>query len=304
MSTDKEIQAIIKATDTAIEKFQGRIPAIQRLITNEIELLLKELKISNGILSNDITNLRIIGQIQSKVNSIILNDKYSDSVKDFISSFSTIADMQQAYISKISSENPNFAYLEQLKSMSIVSVVKSLTEDGLRANISNKISDILRQNITTGASYHELRTQLSDFISTNESGIGALQRYTTQITTDAINQFNGQYLKSATDNLFLRWSMYVGSNLTTTREFCRHLTKKKYVYQPELQGILNGVIDGEEVEINDSTELPNGMIPGTNTSNFQVYRGGYNCGHQYVPVADEFVPINIRNTAYSKYGKL
>jgi hypothetical protein len=37
------------------------------------------------------------------------------------------------------------------------------------------------------------------------------------------------------------------------------------------------------------------MIDGTNSSNFIIRRGGYNCGHQLVPVAEEAVPLEIRS---------
>lgn len=296
---------ILKITDSiqmAIDNLQKSIPAVQNGIASEIELLLRSLELKGDRIANTITNLKVIGQIQSKINNIVLSPAYIKAVKEFTDAFNEIAARLNDYFRLVSPDFRPTDVLNEIKRQSIESVVRGLTEDGLRANISGKLTDILRQNITTGASYMDLRNQLADYIKTNSSGTGALQKYVTQLTTDALNQFNGQYMASVTQSLDLQWHMYVGSNLTSTRPFCDLLTKKKYIFEPELKEILKGNIDGQHVHINDKTDLPDGMIPGTNANNFQVYRGGYNCGHQYVPVAEQFVPLDVRLAAYAKYG--
>lgn len=41
MSTDKQINEIVETIESAVKKFQSKIPGIQSNIANEIELLLK-----------------------------------------------------------------------------------------------------------------------------------------------------------------------------------------------------------------------------------------------------------------------
>jgi hypothetical protein len=89
--------------------------------------------------------------------------------------------------------------------------------------------------------------------------------------------------------------MYVGSNLETTRDFCDHLTEKKYIHESELPDIVAGKIDGYQCPLNPKTKLWAGAIAGTTVDNFIVYRGGWNCGHQLMPVNEAAVPENIRN---------
>jgi hypothetical protein len=91
------------------------------------------------------------------------------------------------------------------------------------------------------------------------------------------------------------WYMYVGSNLTTTREFCKRLTKKKYIHKSEIPTILSGDIDGHKCTINKKTGLPAGLIEGTTPENFEILRGGWNCGHSLIPVSTEAIPESIRN---------
>ncbi len=108
----------------------------------------------------------------------------------------------------------------------------------------------------------------------------------------AISQYAGENNKLMTDDLGLEWFEYVGSNIETTREFCEHLTEKRYIHKSEIKTILKGKIDGHQCEIYEKTGLPKGMIEGTNEQNFQVNCGGWNCRHQLVPVAKEAVPKN------------
>ncbi|MBR1480836.1 MAG: hypothetical protein IJ609_02780 [Paludibacteraceae bacterium] len=101
-----------------------------------------------------------------------------------------------------------------------------------------------------------------------------------------------------TDDLGTQWFMYTGSNKETTREFCEHLTAKKYIHRSEIPTILTGKIEynGEvhQCAIYPKTNLPYGMIEGTTPENFQCNCGGWNCRHQLVPVADAVVPASLR----------
>jgi len=302
MSTEKQINEIVETIEKAITKFQSKIPTIQSNIANEVELLLKGLDLKGENIANTVKNLKAIGAIQNKINKIILSPEYIDAVKDLVATFNTVEKLQNQYFESVSDKFKPSALLNEIKTQAINSVVQYLTEDGLRANITNKVTDILRLNITTGASYKEMRAQLSDFITANKDTVGVLERYTSQITTDALSQFNGQYSQTVTQSLGLKWHIYAGSLLTTSREFCVHLVKKKYVYEKELPEIISGEIDGVKMKLNPKTDLPLGMIDGTNKDNFPVLRAGYNCAHGYTPCNENFVPVKVRIEAYNKYG--
>ncbi|MDO4813433.1 MAG: hypothetical protein Q3995_07960, partial [Eubacteriales bacterium] len=115
----------------------------------------------------------------------------------------------------------------------------------------------------------------------------------------SLSQFTGQNNKLLTDDLGVEWFMYVGSTMERTREFCQHMTAKKWVHVSEIPEILKGHIEYEgevhKCKIYAKTKLPSGMIEGTNEDNFQVNVGGWNCRHQLVPVAAAAVPEEIRN---------
>lgn len=123
---------------------------------------------------------------------------------------------------------------------------------------------------------------------------GSLTKYARQIATDSVNQFNASYNQKVSDDLGLTWFQYVGSLLTTSREFCIEMTKKRYFHISEVEEMLKGNIGDVHVHINPKTKLPDGFIEGTTKQSFFINRAGYMCGHQIFPVPMAAVPADIR----------
>lgn len=294
MPQQQLINQLVKTIDDAITKFHQSIPGIQDQMLNDVQLLVKDLDVyADGSIKNSVKNLQIIGRIKSKLQDIVLNDNYLQEVADFTKAFDEVKVLQNKYFNSVSDEFTPFKLLDEIQKQSINSTIVSLTEAGISSNVTEYIQDILRTNITTGGNYQQLSNQLRDAIITNDKGQGALERYTRQITTDSLNQYSAQYIHAVADDLGFDWFMYIGSNLATTRTFCDALTKKKYVHRSEIPEIVKGFIDGKQIPIYKKTGLPAGMVDGTNANNFFIYRGGYNCGHQFVPVPKAVVPLSI-----------
>ena len=153
---------------------------------------------------------------------------------------------------------------------------------------------------STGGSRADFVEQVREFMLNTDAGDGKLVRYTKQIVTDSLNQFSANYNATLTDDLGLVWYKYDGSLKDTSRPFCDALIAAKkscmpYIHVSQLEEIVSGNICGEQVPIYDKTGLPQGMIAGTNASNFRVNRGGYNCNHQLYPVSAAVVPKELRD---------
>jgi hypothetical protein len=296
---------ILKKIDAAISKFQKRIPAIQRAIFADLEDYLKKLDTSNGRIKTTVANLRIINSIKSRLQKIILSPEYIRDVKEFAKAFNEITVLQNEYWRQVESSFKPKTFLKEVRNQAIADTVRNLTESGIGATISEQIATILRNNITAGGSYSELTRQLRESIldTANE---GSLQKYTKQITTDAINQYNAQYTQAVSSDLGFEWFAYQGSDILTTRPFCDAMTDFRYFHISRVPDLLKAkdlyyMKDGKKtkVPIYDKTKLPHGMIPGTNSANFFVNRGGYNCGHQIRPVSAALVPADIKEQTFS-----
>jgi hypothetical protein len=292
---EQSIKDILSTIDSAIANFQDAIPDIQKMVYDELQPLIKQLQIKNGKLLNNLENLKLIGTLKNKLEKIIISGEYKKSVQSFIDSFSAVSNLNNDYFAQFNKKYKPKNTLPIIKQLAVESTINDLIGQGLNSNIIAPIQKILQQNITTGGSYANFQDVLRNHILSNETGEGNLQRYTKQITTDAINQYNAQYGETIAQDLQFNWGRYVGSNITTTREFCTYLTAKQWVHKTELAEIIKGNIDGHECKISKTTNLPIGLIADTNADNFKVRRGGYNCGHQFFWLPDSSVPPDMIN---------
>lgn len=297
MTGDKEIQAIIDRIDKAVTDFQAAVPNIQKDLFREVQSRIQKLEIKDGSILGKVANLKILSEIEAKLERIVLTPEYKEAVKKYIDTFSEIEKLQQKYFAAFNYKFKPSKTIGIIRSIAVQKTVNGLMSQGLQVNVLSRVSEILNSNITTGGSYADLNDQLRNSLLTNETGEGSLERYTKIITTDAVNQYSAQYHEALAQDLDFNWGRYVGSNIKTSRAFCLALTKKEWVHKSELTQVVKGNfqefkdIDGR---IYPKTNLPSGMIAGTNETNFKVRRGGYSCGHQFFWVADSAVPAHIK----------
>lgn len=286
----QSLNKLLTIIEDAIAGFQKKMPSIQARIFDDLQEQLHKLKIQNGKVLANVENLKIIGGIKNRLESIIMDDRYIQEVQKFIGAFEMVGQFYNEHFSSFNEKFKPAKTIPIIKQLSIDATINSLTEAGIISNIIEPISDILRTNITTGGSIADMNNQLRDYITNNETGEGKLERYSKQITTDAINQYSANYNQAIATDLGLEWFMYVGSNLTTTRPWCEAMTKLKYIHISQIPNTIKGIVGDEKVPLSSKTGLPAGMIPGTTVNNITVYRGGYNCGHQLVAVDEVAVP--------------
>lgn len=284
-------------------KFQGELPFIENQIYKRIQLLIKDLDIRNGVILNSTANLKIIGKIKTEIENAVLTPKYLKAVQEFVNVYDQIALLQQKYFkTNFDQKITPAAKLDELKKQAKFAIAQKLTGAGLEANVIEQIQDLLRKNITRGGSFTDMSFQIQELVVSGDGHPGKLAAYAKSIVTDGINEFSAQYHEIISVDLGLFWRMYVGSNIATTREWCKHMTKKKYVHSKEIPVVLSGMIDGHQVRINPITELWYGAKLGTNENNLYLNRGGHNCGHQFNAVSEVVVPTEIRIATYTRLG--
>jgi hypothetical protein len=299
------IKDVIDTLDKAADGFDSIANAEQKKIYEEVITLAKDLETDIfGKVKQTITNLKRLNQIKAKLAALSKDKEWVAGIGKFVKYFDILQRQQNAYFSTAfpqltlgeSAKKRN----EMIKQIAVNNTIEALMGDGLKANVTDKLNDILLRGVTSGAKWADLQQELRDHLMGKEGGQGAFARYATTYATTALSQYTGQNNQMMTKDLGLEWFMYTGSNIETTREFCEVLTKKKWIHKSEIPTILQGKIempDGEvvEVAIYDKTGLPKGMIADTTPENFQCNCGGWNCRHQLIPVADAVVPKSVRD---------
>jgi hypothetical protein len=265
--------------------------------------LIKGLETDGDTLLNTIANLKKINQIKIRLEKLIVDPVYKKALKKFVQSYNDIAAVNNQYFASITSDFTPAKSLSILKNTAVHSTINNLTEAGIDVNVTGLIKRILWKNISAGGSYADLTDQLRSFMLGNDKVDGALMQYAKTYTTTAVNQFSAEYNKSIADDLGLEWYVYTGSLLTTSRPFCIHAVDKKYIHISEFPALLQGDF-GElgKVRLNKKTDLPEGMMEGTNPENFPRRRGGWNCGHQLIPIATLIVPKNVQDKVYASFA--
>jgi hypothetical protein len=289
MPTPNDIEAITNELENFTKVYSKKMQATEKEIYQKLVNRLKSLTTdSQGNIKQTVSNYRIITQSKMDMRKILSGKDYINNVSSIGSEINTITNMQSAYFASVF---PKFAapvLINELKSQAIISTVESLTESGINETLVKKASKIIADNIKSGRNFTDMTKELEDYIKGNDKVEGRLTSYSKQIINDTMSQYAGNYTKLVTDDLGLEWFEFVGGLMRDSRPMCIKLHKKHWIHQSEFTGITNGIVDGEDV----STQ---GFIDGTDASNFQIYRCGYNCQHLVVPVSELAVPKELRN---------
>lgn len=289
-----QIDDILKTITDANKQFASSLDKSQARLLAEALDLVRTLDIRNGKIAPSIANLKLISNIKAKLSKAVVNSDYIKSVKDLVGNFDTIQATQNIYFTPMLAKSSTVKKQNLIKQISIDNTVSQLTEAGLGANVTDEIRNKLLKSVTSGAQYNDLVAEMTQYLTDTEESPGALSKYAQTYVNTSLNQFAGNNNKLMTEDLGLEWYRYVGSNKETSREFCIHLEAKDYVHVSEIPEILRGHIDGHKCKIYPATGLPYGMIDGTTPDNFMANRGGWNCGHQLIPVMAASVPASAK----------
>ncbi len=307
MNAQDRINALTTVIQQRVDGFNESIPEVEKRLYKRLLELLKDLKVVNNRVANGVENMSKINKILPELEKVIMDAGYQGKVSDFVQAFDEVAKIQNNYFASLNVQFSPPRVLKQLHKANVDWTVDKLTTNGINAGFAPAMQDILTRAMTTGAEYSELTEQVREFVMSGKGGDGALLRYSRQVTTDSINFFSANYHQTITSDLGLKWRMYTGSLLETSREWCKLMVEKRYVHEAELTDCITKEIDGVEVGSEDlpiykKTGLPRGLMAGTDQDTVKVNRGGWQCGHQWVAVTESMVPLNIRIATYDKYG--
>ncbi len=305
---------ILSEIKRSVKAFQRTIPATQRAMYDAISIELRDLDLNaDGFIKPTVKNLKVIRDIKSQLQQIIVSPEYIKDVRLFVESFNTITELQNEYWKGVEKTFKPKPILRQIRTQTIRDTVQHLTTIGIEANVTNAVSDLLKLNITTGGSYKSMQDAIGKQLLTTETP-GLLEKFTTTITKTALNQYNRQYTQTTSNDLGFEWNSYQGSEIETSRGFCQAMVENnRYFHISQVPLLLQGkdalgnvlryhdFKTGVEktVTLNPKTNLPSGFIEGTNMANFYTNAGGWGCQHQPRPVPERNVPVAVREQVYS-----
>jgi len=301
-------QKILKEIKRALARFDKKIPAMQSELYKLMLAEIKRLDTSGDTVKVTVKNLSILASIKNKLNRLILNPEYRAEVKEFAKAFNSVYALQFDYWKEADKTFKPRPLLKAVRNQAITDVVGQLTTQGISANVSDNLIQILRTNITAGGSYKDLAEQLRQSLTNTPESKGILDRYVKTVATDSITQFNRAYTNIVSSDLGYEWYSYGNTEIETSRPFCQSMVERhNFFHVSQVPDMLKGLwlgarmrydsnVKGEgekTVDIYDKTGLPYGFIAGTNAENFFVRCGGYQCKHSLDPVNVRQVPADL-----------
>lgn len=272
--------------DNELNRFLEGVEKSQKGIFNKLLTIVKEVDISDGQIKQTVRNLKLLSRIRKTIENEILTDAYVKRSESLLNQFPAIASLNNGYFNVIeSSFSANKELYKEVINTSIQATRNSLLGAGIDENVINPIVQIVDDSVTTGARYVDMIDELRVVIQGTDEIQGRLMRYSQQITTDGLNQFNGAYNQTIANDLDLEWFFYSGGVRATSRDFCKKRAGK-YFHKKEI-----------EEWANDKWQ---GKAKGTTKSSIFKYRGGYNCYHIFKPTTIDSVPKYVVNRVKKK----
>jgi hypothetical protein len=276
--------------DHEVERFLTGVEKSQKGIFNRTLAIIKELETNaDGSVKQTVKNLKLLAIVRKGIEQEVITDAYKLRVDSLSNQFPAVAKLNNEYFQSIEAAfNPNRELYNQTVKNSVNTIRASLLESGVDENVINPIVKIVDDSVTNGAQYADMVDELRTVIKGDPERLGQLLRYSQQITTDGLNQFNASYNETIAKDLDLEWYYYSGAKRRTSRPFCKKYAGK-YFHKKEVEDF-GARKDLDGTSLCSGPDLCQGRVKGTTKSSIFRYRGGYNCKHVYKPTLIDAVP--------------
>lgn len=271
---DKLEDAILEA----VESLKTSITAGSSEIAEALQDLVAMFEKRGVFIKQTSANVRLLNEISRKIDTILDKSVLPLSTKELLKELPANADLVNGYFSAMFKEfsvsNPIYKAVTEFY---VNYTANAMIGQGVNQHFKQGIIDILRQGVKNGISTSEAKKQILKYVVEDDK----LAKHASQVASDALHQYNAEYTQTLTHDLGLEHYYYKGTKIDTTRSFCA-TRYGKYFTKKEVQDWAGQNWDGK--------------IPGTNSRNIFLLRGGYSCRHLLVPVSEEVYKARVGAT--------
>lgn len=274
----KSIESLVDEKDNFIDAAENGLiddfDPIENAIYNAAIKEVNKMDQEDGKVKFSEANLIILSYIAEAMIMAMQKSDYPSKVQEYIGSFDKVG----RYNIRIQNRLNGLDIAEMQEAVAPIQgqiaqqVLNGLTGQGINTQFVSPVTETIYKNIVSGASIDDLKNALQTLIKSDTQRLGLFKRYVSQISRDAIMQYEGQINAYFSTKYDFNAYLYVGGLVRDSRPQC-------VVWNG--MGILPKATLGEEIA--KAYISGSGMIPGTTVENFAVYRGGYNCRHTAIP---------------------
>ncbi len=277
-SVDKVISEGDDIFNKAETSFEKKVRASEQLIFEEIMTLVQELNIQAGRIKNDADAQRLLLSLENKIRAAFENAGYNKAVYDLLPNFDAIAKNKIELQDVLNGKRVTNKQIDPIKRLAVQGTIDNLLGAGIAKDFIYPLRQELYRQSLVGGTIKQAEAGIRKYILNNKGGDSTLIRYANQVATDGLNQYAGTIENKIKDEFNFNAYRYVGSIIKDSRCQCRYWVEQGKISDSDLAGQIKIALDGGKL----GNCTCSGMIPGTNTSNFGIYRGGYKCRHKAI----------------------
>ncbi len=209
--------------DKLLAQFEKKIPDANKQILQDLYDFSAQLKKrTDGTLVPSVENLKLIDKYYSmNFDKVIGNSDYGTAVNKFVQQFKNNTGFINDYFSTVAvTFNDNKALYQQIIDTNIDLTTDKLIGSRVDANFSYPIKQLLKENVKNGTNTINLRKTLENHIIGTSDNPGALLRYSKQVASDSVHQYNRNYIQTISNDLGLKYYYYRGTKIADSRPFC------------------------------------------------------------------------------------
>lgn len=268
---------LIKFTEKVLNEYQPALTEIEKKLFNDLIVLLGSINFTE-MADVDVANL--VAEIDKIYEIAINNPNFVNDTRLFLKNFDKVRERALEMHKEVSDLKYTPEFYDNLNRQQKFLVDKTmygLKQGGLKKYFVEDAKQIILEAAELGYSAKQVERRLRDRLLSSPGKDSYYMRYATQLSRDSINQYNGQINQMVQDEYKMDMIRYVGSLVDDSRPFCKHVRKdlKGRIKISELDELLN------------QYEKSPGLMPNTDTGNFLIVRGGWNCRHEAIPYRSE-----------------
>ena len=249
---------------------------------------------SDGNIAQTQANIRRIGEVIERLNTVLAGGEYRDAVQTFIRQIDENVELTDDIARVIDRNFEPTEIARQLNTIAKQNAITAFFSSGIRDRVTQPFVEQLTANVASRAPLREATKALRTIIEGDANVDGRVLANVRTIANTAQAVADSAYSAQVYEQVGFVWFRWAGNEIKTTRPFCEHRAGNIY-HKREIEAWGDGKNAGGLNDIRNGTW--DGRIEGTDSKTIFTNRGGWNCRHVLAPVLARSVPEDVKARA-------
>jgi len=266
----------IKLIDSADEKIRESADKIQESIFSKIWKFILNNRDKNFTQNN-------LTKINKFLNDTITKSIFRSPLKNYLKNFDDLEGISKKIFEKELGDDLSGFNLNVEKQLAIDDIIDGLlNDDMLNANLRSPLRKMLYRYSTVGTNIEDIEKELRDFILTDTTKLGFIEKYVRTLSIESLSRFDGSINQRMVKEYGLDGFRIVGSLIKTSEPQCIHMVNET--------GDLGVFAVNGKYAIEDLPEIISilknrykGVYEFLTPDNYFYYRNHWGCRHQFIP---------------------